>query len=147
MNILLRRQCTQRRIFIIIIHCFAVYVSKSRKVSSLENSKLCTFFVNRESRFETLETQKVKNMKSNIIDSSFQTRYSTYETESALQVSRISKPYKVSDSSFDNLKISFEPTPSLKARRCRKKLTIKYSFQLQPPICMNCLYSFSLCHA
>ena len=113
---------------------------------SSESREFGTLHFLRESRFETLDTQKGKSIKFTFIDLSCQTRYSTYETESAFQVSRISKPYKVSNSSFENLKISFEPTPSLKASRGRKKLTIKYLFQLQPPICMNCLYSFSLSH-
>ena len=60
-------------------------------------------------------------MKSNFIHLSFRTRYSTYETESALQVSKMSKPYKVSDSSLENLKISFEPTPSLFKSKPRPK--------------------------
>ena len=48
-----------------------------------------------------------------LLTSVLKARYSTYKTESALEVSRVLKPYKVSDSSFENLKIRFNPTPSL----------------------------------
>ena len=40
-------------------------------------------------------------------------QFKNYKTESALQVSRVSKSREVSDASFENLKISFEPTPNI----------------------------------
>ena len=43
-----------------------------------------------------------------ILTSILKARYSTYKSESALQVSRVSKPRKLSNSSFAKLKISFE---------------------------------------
>ena len=46
--------------------------------------------------------------------------YSNYKTESALKVSRVSKPFKVSDSSFENLKISFDPTPHINHQTPKK---------------------------